>query len=191
MYRMEAQTYVVAEGVPREQIQAAIIEVLQGNEWSAHLNSKGVIRADLAIQGGKHSMAIAIEVDLDYFAIDYLTSYNLGYRKGKCSSFGDGNTQNAPETPSLGEDPECEIIHPIYNEKVRMLVDRIRGRVSGLEAGGASRSERLASSIPVQLVADELLKLKQLLDDGALTQSEFTRLKQSLLGDLWEESPRE
>ncbi len=61
-----------------------------------------------------------------------------------------------------------------YNELSKNIVDYIRKRISESKNGGVVVQQKSA--------ADEILKFKQLLDAGIITQDEFEAKKKELLG---------
>ena len=63
----------------------------------------------------------------------------------------------------------------------RGMLDSIGFVAPDINAASASETP-VPQSLPVQSVADEISKLKALLDDGILTQEEFDHKKKSLLG---------
>lgn len=73
------------------------------------------------------------------------------------------------------------LFETIYN-KGRPPIDRVGELESTLEQMMAAHEETLVTSAAVVGSADELLKFKELLDSGVITQEEFDAKKKQLLG---------
>lgn len=67
----------------------------------------------------------------------------------------------------------------ISNEKMREVADFVKKRVE--EIKNSANVPEQSTPAPSNLIADELLKLKQLVDMGVLTQEEFDEQKRKLL----------
>ena len=71
----------------------------------------------------------------------------------------------------------------ISNEKMEEVVNFVKKRIDEIKKGNHSHASAPAqNNTNLPLIADELLKLKQLVDMGVLTQEEFDAKKKQLLG---------
>ncbi|NBH79078.1 SHOCT domain-containing protein [Clostridiaceae bacterium] len=76
-------------------------------------------------------------------------------------------------------------IFSIQNQVISFLVMLVGGFVLGMIINlflGKSRQAKQATDVDTMLIADELKKYKQLLDDGTISQEEFNAKKKQLLG---------
>jgi hypothetical protein len=186
MYRMEPRPHFAADGGSDEQKQGAINEAIEAAGWQPHVHSDRLVGAYISVRGGKHTANVEIEFDERTYVVRYVTSYNLGHDENYCRDFRRSGRAGAPKRPRRLE--ECsEIIHPDYNEWVHRIEDAILRYVALLRPGMAARSipapaVKPAPTPATMFVADELLKLKILRDDGVLTEEEFETQKSKLLG---------
>lgn len=74
--------------------------------------------------------------------------------------------------------------------KNRRNIDKIINAVSDILATKPVEQDSTIQSTPIASVADELIKLKQLLDQGVLTQEEFDIQKQKVLANDVQVSPK-
>jgi hypothetical protein len=75
-----------------------------------------------------------------------------------------------------GKDQNCVILNPGQYKKFLPLKDEIESKMNSASKAAPNVTVQAASG------ADEILKLKQLLDAGILTQEEFDKKKAQLLG---------
>lgn len=114
-----------------------------------------------------YSDCIGVQFKKSQFAIGYLqleTASSNGNNKG--SNFFAENSFTFDETV-------------ISNEKMIEVADYVKSRVDAVKKG--TNMSSVANSNNNVSVADELLKLKQLLDMGVLSQEEFDEQKNKLL----------
>jgi len=113
-----------------------------------------------------YSDCIGVQFKQSKFAIGYLqleTASSNG--NNKHSNFFAENSFTFDETV-------------ISNEKMTEVADYVKSRVDAVKKGGTAPIVTNSNNISV---ADELLKLKQLLDMGVLSQEEFNEQKNKLL----------
>ena len=77
-----------------------------------------------------------------------------------------------------GEDDQEGIIEAVPKDKAEELLEIIRRRMKNANDG------ELTSNVDSMSTADELRKLSKLKDDGILSESEFQKMKQQLLGKM-------
>ncbi len=76
-------------------------------------------------------------------------------------------------------------VFSVQNQVLGFLVMFVGGFVLGIIINlflGKSRQAKQATDVDTMLIADELKKYKQLLDDGTISQEEFNAKKKQLLG---------
>ncbi len=113
-----------------------------------------------------YSDCIGVQFKQSKFAIGYLqleTASSNGYNKA--SNFFAENSFTYDETV-------------ISNERMVEVADYVKSRVDAVKKGGSAPVSANNNNVSV---ADELLKLKQLLDMGVLSQEEFDEQKNKLL----------
>ncbi len=186
MYRMDPRQYRVEKGVTAELIRDAIVLSLERAGWRPLVQAADAVEAEMVVQGGKHTASVEVKFDDAVFVINYVGSFNLGY---KCRQ---ANTAASSAHPAArvgsrvkhSQRGRCEeLIHPHYNAWVRRVEDDIARRLAQLRPGQSLRPTVAPARGPSPLfVADELLKLKALRDAGALTEEEFELQKRWLLG---------
>ena len=113
-----------------------------------------------------YSDCIGVQFKQSKFAIGYLqleTASSNG--NNKQSNFFAENSFTFDETV-------------ISNERMTEVADYVKSRVDAVKKGGTAPVATISNNVSV---ADELLKLKQLLDMGVLTQEEFDEQKNKLL----------
>lgn len=173
MYRMEPRPYRVAKGVTTEQVRGAIVESVELNGWRTAVRADGTVEAVMVVRGGKHTATVKIAADNGTFAVNYLDSFNLGYKEvcRRPPKFG-------PKRRRKREVSCYERIHPDYNEWVRRIEHDIERHLARLQADHAVR----ATPGPAKLfIADELIKLQALREGGVLSEEEFEAQKRRLL----------
>jgi len=102
------------------------------------------------------------------------SGFTIGYLQLEtASSSGNNKSSNAFAENSFTFDTSV-----ITNEKMVEVSEYIKARIDAIKKGESS------SAVPANnvSVADELLKLKQLVDLGIITQEEFDAKKKQLLG---------
>ncbi len=113
-----------------------------------------------------YSDCIGVQFKQSQFAIGYL-------QLETASSNGNNKSSNFFAENSFTFDTTV-----ISNERMIEVVNYVKSRVDAVKKGGPAPATTNNNSISV---ADELLKLKQLLDMGVLTQEEFDKQKNKLL----------
>ncbi len=166
-YRMARRLHAAPPQATLEQIERTMVAAVERAGWSARVREPGVVEAEKSVRDGKHTALVEIRFDERSFLIQYLSSHNLNYDPESCHR-------------RARRKRVCrEVIHPHYNVWVRTL----EGNVMRLtvEAGKASKAPVDKGASSGVMIADELIKLKALVDQGVLTAEEFESRKKKLL----------
>lgn len=108
-------------------------------------------------------------LNVENFPYDKISSiqYNTGWVMGKITIFGSGNKA---------------VIEQVEKELVHDFCDYIRARISApMKHANTPKQEEASASANSRSVAEELHELKELLDEGILTEEEFSEQKKKLL----------
>ena len=118
-----------------------------------------VIFIDKRMLGGLH---------VEDFPYDKISSiqYNTGWVFGKITIFASGNKA---------------IIEQVEKELVRDFCDYVRARISAPTQHANVPKQEVPASNNSRSVVEELRELKELLDEGVLTDEEFAKQKKKLL----------
>jgi hypothetical protein len=175
MYRMERRPHGASAEWTMSDLEDAIIEAAKRSGWRARPREPGVIEAEKSVRAGKHRAIVEIFYDQKSFLVRYLRSYNLNYDAEKCRA---GNKRHQKYCR--------EVIHPHYNVWVRTLEDDIAREIAWsdpVRKEADTSTPAPQASDPSMFVADEILKLKKLEEEGILTPEEFEAQKKKLLGE--------
>jgi len=185
MDTMEPRAHFAKSGVAMEAIAKAVVDAARENGWRAELQSPGAVLAELSTQAGKHRVTVVIDFDLTTFVVRYQSSHNLGYTEKYCRSSAPGTRFRTQKCVGPG-------IHPYYNQWLLELQNNIARRIAMLKPGepgmpsqpaAQGSSARSVETTPPPLIADEIRKLKELRDEGALSDAEYEQQKQKLLAE--------
>lgn len=108
------------------------------------------------------------------------SSFTVGYLQFETASSGGNNAASN----FFHENSFTFDISVVSNEKMEEVVAFVKGRIDEVKraANAPVQTATVAAPVAPHLIADELLKLKQLVDMGVLTQEEFDQQKKKILG---------
>jgi hypothetical protein len=187
METLEPRAHFAKQGVSLDAIAAAVVAATDRDNWRTQAVGPGSMLAELSTKGGKHRVTVALTFDRSTFVIRYHSSHNLNYRENYCRQRTYGNPHQRQRSRCVGAG-----IHPYYNLWIGQLQSSILDEISMLVPGGPKPPAHSQSAVPASasmpsdgpipvLVADEMRKLKQLYDEGTLSDEEYDQQKQKLL----------
>lgn len=117
----------------------------------------------------------------DCIGVQYKKStFTIGYLQFETASSGGNNAASN----FFHENSFTFDLTVVSNEKMEEVAAFVKGRIDEIKRAANAPVQAAPAAAPVaqNLIADELLKLKQLVDMGVLTQEEFDMQKKKLLG---------
>ena len=108
------------------------------------------------------------------------SSFTIGYLQFETASSGGNNAASN----FFHENSFTFDLSVVSNEKMEEVVAFVKGRIDEVKRAANAPVQTVTVAAPVapNFIADELLKLKQLVDMGVLTQEEFDQQKKKILG---------
>jgi hypothetical protein len=182
IHRMQPREHGAATGVTLEQMRGVVLSVAERNGWVAVVRANGAVEVTMAAPDRERRAVVEVKFDDRTYVVRYRDSVGLEYDDEFC----------VPIPGTHGRTQCREVIDSDYNDWAEGLEEQVGAQLARLRPGDPVDEKAAVPTVPAPaaadsadrsrlFVADEIRKLKQLQDEGVLTDEEFEEQKRKLL----------